>query len=151
MGVSSIGRPQQVDRGVAGEVRPELGFGQNLGHRARIFVRKPSWGVPGRAKPASSRKHAPVAPIFDQIKALSADFSADFRATSARTLGPSPATSPNYNRDGPELTPPRAPNPHLTRLRLVLVDFGPTLRRLGRIWQALAKLGQIWPRFGQLT
>lgn len=87
-GVSScIGRPQEVDWRAAGEGREglgsqspnrrsELAFGPKMAPRARPFARKPVWGVPGRPGPASSRKVEPVAPIFIQMRALSADFGA---------------------------------------------------------------------------
>lgn len=54
----------------------------------------PAWGASGRPAPASSRKKAPMAPIFVQPRAASAGFGADVRATLLPDLGRSPARPP---------------------------------------------------------
>lgn len=121
-------RPQRAFR--AGRtVAFRLGAGRRLrgGHRCLVRViltsawahNPTSWaqtvlgrpkiqGIPGCPKLASSRKISPEAPMFVQIRALSAGFGADFQAIVPPDFGPITPPRPNSSGEGPE---PELPTP----------------------------------------
>lgn len=113
LAVSSLGRPHEEGRGVAGgrpEVgriarkfarnwRPELGLGRNVVPPPLCFVRKLACGVPGRSEPTSSHYISPVVPRLVRIRTLGATSGANHRATAA------PRRHPTGPPRKPELTP----------------------------------------------